>query len=110
MKITKEILQNIIKEELDAVLKDSNKIEKAREDLSACRSLLGKVRSELYGEPGTKHAYANISSVIAMLFVVSDMLRGRYNKDNAKKYGLQLPSDDDSVTNRVFEENIEHTK
>ena len=99
MKITKKKLENIIKEEIDAVLKD----------IRAARVSLGKAQNELYGTPGTDYAIKNMETVTGMLFVISDMLKGRHNKANVKakaeKYGMQLPSDNTSIDSKALATN-----
>ena len=92
MKITKKILQDIIEEEINAVMTESLNIQKVLKGISDARISLGKARGELYGTPGTDYAIKNMASVTEMLFVISDMLKGRYNKANAVKYGLKLPT------------------
>ena len=95
MKITKKKLENIIKEEIDAVLKD----------IFAARVSLGKAQNELYGKQGTDYAIKNMKTVTGMLFVISDMLKGRYNKAKAEKYGMQLPSDNTSIDSKALATN-----
>ena len=104
MKIAKKNLENIIKEEISAVLNH----------ILAARVSLGKAQNELYGKPDTDYAIKNIKTVTGMLFVISDMLKGRYNKEKAAKYGMQLPKVPAAVDNRALatsaETEIKETK
>ena len=100
MKITQKILENIIKEEINTVLKG----------ISDARTSLVKAQNELYGKPGADYAITNMKTVTGMLFVISDMLKGRYNKENAVAYGMQLPSGDASVDNRALATSVGDTE
>ena len=92
MKITKKILKNIIKEELDNIEKE--RIQKKQSTigtLATVRAALNEAVNNLVSVPKTKEIRKNINATIYRLLVISDMLKGKYNKDNAEQYGLALP-------------------
>ena len=106
MKITKKILENIIREECKLVMEQyagasadatynpeavKNKRALAVKLIEEARAKLSKAKLALYTVPDSDAVRENIDKTIGRLFIIYDMVRGRYHKPFADQHGLILP-------------------
>lgn len=90
MKITKQLLKEMIEEEVKGILNEGS----GERFLSMSRNDIRRAQREIKGKPGMANIVSNMDRAILMLITISDMLSNPtdYNQEHAQNLGLLPPN------------------